>query len=38
MQKLFAALLIAFFTLAIITAPRSAQLNPPKDLGGPWCN
>ena len=34
MKKLAAALLIAFFTLAIINAPRGAQLNPPKDLGG----
>ena len=34
MKKLFAALLIAFFTLAIITAPRGGQLNPLKDLGG----
>ena len=32
-EKLFAALLIAFFTLASITAPRGGQLNPPKDLG-----
>ena len=34
MKKVFAALLIPFFTLAIITAPRGGQLNPPKDLGG----
>jgi hypothetical protein len=34
MKKLLAAVLIAFFTLAIISSPRTAQLNPPKDLGG----
>ena len=34
MKKVVAVLLIAFFTLAIITAPRDDQLNPPKDLGG----